>query len=83
MKFHTCVVLPKFEKDRTITFVPPDGHFQLMSYRISENINIPFKVNVFYSDISDNKLEIRLKVKYIMNNRLNQYMIKMFMVQIF
>ncbi|CAD8161646.1 unnamed protein product [Paramecium octaurelia] len=65
MKFHPCVGLPKFEKDRTITFIPPDGHFQLMSYRISENINIPFKVNVIYSDISENKLEIRLKIKSI------------------
>lgn len=36
-----------------------------MSYRISENINIPFKVNVFYSEISENKLEIRLKIKSI------------------
>ncbi|CAD8094722.1 unnamed protein product [Paramecium sonneborni] len=65
MKFHACVGLPKFEKDRIITFIPPDGHFQLMSYRISENINIPFKVNAFYSEIRENKLEIRLKIKSI------------------
>ena len=63
MKFHSCVGLSKFEKERTTTFIPPDGQFQLMSYRISENINIPFKVNIFYSDIKENKLEIPLKVK--------------------
>ncbi|CAD8178870.1 unnamed protein product [Paramecium pentaurelia] len=70
MKFHPCVRLPKFDKDRTITFIPPDGHCQLISYRISENINIPFKVNVFYSEIIDNKLEIRLKIKSIYDNNI-------------
>ena len=28
--FHRCVQLGKFEADRTITFVPPDGEFELM-----------------------------------------------------
>jgi hypothetical protein len=25
--------------DRTISFVPPDGEFQLMSYRITDNVH--------------------------------------------
>ena len=28
------------QMDRTISFVPPDGEFQLMSYRITENVNL-------------------------------------------
>jgi AP-2 complex subunit mu-1 len=28
--FHRCVQLGKFDADRTITFVPPDGEFELM-----------------------------------------------------
>jgi AP-2 complex subunit mu-1 len=28
--FHQCVKLGKFDMDRTISFVPPDGEFQLM-----------------------------------------------------
>lgn len=35
IKFHQCVRLSRFDTDRTISFIPPDGHFQLMSYRIS------------------------------------------------
>ena len=31
--FHRCVRLGKFDADRTITFVPPDGEFELMRYR--------------------------------------------------
>ena len=28
--FHRCVRLGKFDAERTITFVPPDGEFELM-----------------------------------------------------
>ena len=33
VKFHQCVRLSRFENDRTISFIPPDGEFELMSYR--------------------------------------------------
>ena len=36
MKFHQCVRLARFENDRTISFIPPDGHFDLMNYRLSQ-----------------------------------------------
>ncbi|KAJ7698991.1 AP-1 complex subunit MU-1 [Mycena rosella] len=35
MKFHQCVRLSRFETDRTISFIPPDGDFELMTYRLS------------------------------------------------
>lgn len=35
IKFHQCVRLSRFENDRTISFIPPDGEFELMSYRLS------------------------------------------------
>ena len=44
IKFHQCVRLGRFDRDRSITFIPPDGLFELMTYRISENINLPFKI---------------------------------------
>jgi AP-1 complex subunit mu len=31
VKFHQCVRLARFESDRTISFIPPDGEFELMS----------------------------------------------------
>jgi len=34
LKFHKCVDLNKFESDRSIDFVPPDGEIDLMSYRL-------------------------------------------------
>eukprot|EP01066_Platyproteum_vivax_P013100 Platyproteum_vivax@DN5957_c0_g1_i1.p1 len=38
IKFHQCVRLAKFENDRTISFVPPDGEFELMSYRLNTQV---------------------------------------------
>jgi AP-1 complex subunit mu len=35
IKFHSCVRLSQFERDRSIAFVPPDGEFNLMRYRPS------------------------------------------------
>ena len=30
--------LLRFENDRTISFIPPDGEFELMSYRLSTHV---------------------------------------------
>lgn len=35
VKFHQCVRLARFEQDRTISFVPPDGDFELLSYHVT------------------------------------------------
>ncbi|KII95969.1 hypothetical protein PLICRDRAFT_170561 [Plicaturopsis crispa FD-325 SS-3] len=31
--FHACVRLPRWKRDRALSFVPPDGRFTLMEYR--------------------------------------------------
>ncbi|EAR89148.1 clathrin adapter protein AP-1, mu subunit (macronuclear) [Tetrahymena thermophila SB210] len=64
LKFHPCVVLPKFDKERAITFTPPDGEFQLMSYRITENVNLPFKIMPVINE-DGNNIEVRVKLKSI------------------
>jgi len=38
IKFHQCVRLTHFERDRTISFIPPDGQFDLMTYRITGRV---------------------------------------------
>jgi hypothetical protein len=34
-----CVRLARFENDRTISFIPPDGAFDLMTYRLSTQVH--------------------------------------------
>lgn len=31
---HQCVNLGKFNAEKTVNFVPPDGEFQLIQYRV-------------------------------------------------
>jgi len=38
IKFHQCVRLSKFENDRTISFIPPDGEFSLFTYRLNTTV---------------------------------------------
>jgi len=39
--FHPCVRYLRFEHDKVISFVPPDGNFQLMAYRVNQQIQPP------------------------------------------
>lgn len=75
LKFHQCVRLGKFDKDRSITFIPPDGIFDLMTYRINENINLPFKIVPIYNDLpkqpdGKGKIECIVKIKSIFESNL-------------
>ncbi|CEM07625.1 unnamed protein product [Vitrella brassicaformis CCMP3155] len=62
-RFHQCVRLPKFDLERTITFIPPDGTFELMTYRITENINLPFKILPVVQERGRTRVECSVKVK--------------------
>ncbi|KIJ69705.1 hypothetical protein HYDPIDRAFT_104313 [Hydnomerulius pinastri MD-312] len=39
VKFHQYVRLSRFESDCMISFIPPDGEFELMSFRLSMPVN--------------------------------------------
>lgn len=70
-QFHQCVKLGKFDQDRTITFIPPDGEFELMRYRAVENINLPFKVMPQVREIGQSRVEYSVTVKATYGNKLN------------
>ncbi|CAG8687710.1 10220_t:CDS:2, partial [Ambispora leptoticha] len=62
-QFHQCVKLGKFDSDRTISFVPPDGEFELMRYRTTENVILPFRVHPVVNEIGKSRVEYRVTVK--------------------
>ena len=62
-QFHQCVKLGKFDTDRIISFVPPDGEFELMRYRATENVNLPFKVHAIVSEVGKTKVEYSIAIK--------------------
>jgi len=59
--FHRCVRLGKFDSERTITFIPPDGEFELMRYRVTE-ANQPFRLIPSIREEGKNKLLVNIKV---------------------
>lgn len=69
-KFHQCVELEKFDTERLIQFIPPDGEFELMRYISSENLNLPFTVKPLISEIGMNKFELRLSLKSLFPSKL-------------
>eukprot|EP00003_Mantamonas_plastica_P006479 TRINITY_DN1527_c0_g1_i2.p1 TRINITY_DN1527_c0_g1~~TRINITY_DN1527_c0_g1_i2.p1 ORF type:complete len:337 (+),score=117.65 TRINITY_DN1527_c0_g1_i2:726-1736(+) len=68
--FHQCVKLGKFDSDRTISFVPPDGEFELMRYRTTQNINSPFRVLATVKEFGRSRIEVSLNVKSMFSGKL-------------
>ena len=57
-----------FEKDRVLEFLPPEGHFDLLTYRCSHSFRPPFRVYPLLEDdaVSADKMTlfIRLRAEY-------------------
>eukprot|EP00842_Homolaphlyctis_polyrhiza_P002462 jgi/Hompol1/3216/HPOL_001534-RA len=62
-QFHQCVKLGRFDTDRTINFIPPDGEFELMRYRMTENVSLPFKVHAVVNEHSATRVEFQIAIK--------------------
>jgi len=63
VSFHRCVQLKQFDADRTISFTPPDGEFELMKYRITQNVQLPFRVIPVVSEHGRSRVEYEVQVK--------------------
>jgi len=63
LQFHHCVNLSKFASDKVVSFVPPDGEFELMKYRVSENVTIPFKVIAMVKELGRTRVSVDVMFK--------------------
>ncbi|MEE6516489.1 hypothetical protein FKM82_025989 [Ascaphus truei] len=63
VKFHQCVRLSRFENDRTISFIPPDGDFELMSYRLNTQVKPLIWIESVIEKFTHSRLEIMVKAK--------------------
>ncbi|XP_041480038.1 AP-2 complex subunit mu [Lytechinus pictus] len=61
--FHQCVKLSKFESERSISFIPPDGQFELMKYRTTKDISLPFRVIPLVREVGRTKMEVKVVLK--------------------
>ena len=69
LKFHQCVNKKKYENERIIEFIPPDGEFELMSYRLDMQIKPLISVKVEINNISETRIEYSVKAKTNFKNR--------------
>ena len=69
LKFHQCVNKKKFENERIIEFIPPDGEFELMSYRLDIQIKPLISVKITINTISETRIEYVAKAKTNFKNR--------------
>ncbi|KAG8462895.1 hypothetical protein KFE25_001668 [Diacronema lutheri] len=63
IKFHQCVRLARFENDRTISFIPPDGEFELMSYRLNTQVKPLIWIEAMVEPHSHSRIEYMIKAK--------------------
>lgn len=64
VSFHPCVRFKRWENEKILSFVPPDGNFRLISYLIesANNVSVPIQVrhNILYREGSNSRFEISL-----------------------
>jgi len=63
IRFHQCVRLTRFESDRTISFVPPDGDFELMTYRLSTKVKPLIWVESVVESHQGSRIEFLIKAR--------------------
>ena len=63
VKFHQCVRLSRFENDRTISFIPPDAEFELMTYRNSNQIKPLIWIESVIERHAHSRVEYMIKAK--------------------
>lgn len=63
VKFHQRVRLSRFENDRTISFIPPDGEFELTSYRLSTPVKPLIWAEATIETHKASQIEYMVKVK--------------------
>lgn len=63
IRFHQCVRLARFDNDRTISFVPPDGEFDLMTYRLNTHVKPLIWVEAVVEPHKGSRIEYMIKTR--------------------
>ena len=61
--FHECVRLDEFENQKLLKFLPPEGEFSLMNYRITADYRPPFRLYPNLEEVGPQKLELTVVMR--------------------
>jgi len=70
-RFHQCVRLTEFDSSRTISFIPPDGEFELMKYRSTSNVKLPLRIIPTVTEVGTTQVTYIVTVKANFSNKLS------------
>ena len=80
VSFHPCVRYKKWEQERVISFIPPDGNFRLMSYVIhsSNMTQLPIGVrhSITFKEGSGGRIDLQLSPRSTGNKPLENVVIE-------
>jgi len=60
VSFHDCVNLTEFEAGRVLSFLPPDGEFVVLNYRLTGEYRTPFRIFPSIEETGAKSLEITI-----------------------
>jgi AP-4 complex subunit mu-1 len=63
INFNDIVNLTEFETARTLSFVPPDGEFVVLNYRVTGDFTTPFRIFPSIEEVEPKKLEITILIR--------------------
>lgn len=61
--FNDCVNLTEFEHTRTLSFIPPDGEFAVLNYRLTGEFKVPFRIFPSIEETSPNTIEVTVMIR--------------------
>ncbi|KAL8274115.1 hypothetical protein Esti_001957 [Eimeria stiedai] len=62
-RYHQCVRLAKHSTDKVLVFMPPDGNCEIMTYRCTDDVALPFKVCPFFYEKKRGQFEYLVFLK--------------------
>ncbi|PIO74555.1 adaptor complexe medium subunit family protein [Teladorsagia circumcincta] len=83
VSFHPCVRFKRWENERVLSFVPPDGNFRLLSYHIATQNMVAIPIYVRHSIVlrggTGSRLEMTVGPKQSMGKILEDVVVEMLM----
>ncbi|KAH9257889.1 hypothetical protein BASA81_003908 [Batrachochytrium salamandrivorans] len=61
--FHECVKLDELEQFKSLVFVPPEGEFVLMNYRVTGLLHAPFRIHPVLQEVNSTQLELYIRLR--------------------
>mmetsp|Transcript_63236 Transcript_63236/g.150823 ORF Transcript_63236/g.150823 Transcript_63236/m.150823 type:complete len:938 (+) Transcript_63236:79-2892(+) len=77
LQFHQCVRLSRWDLDRTVSFVPPDGEFTLMKYKVRQaKAPLQVKAVVAQSWHDKHSMDLNVQVKSLFKESLTAHSVE-------